>query len=444
VRDEVSLKLASLAPAFSSMNDRNKVNEVPPLTGQELSQAQSIRTSLDERITGASRELVRLREEQVRLGNAQNVYLAPSDIRPTINAQTCEGVYKNVADFVTACQTTFRAEYAVKFAPAHRTSFMNGYAPAFQTELANAREAGIQRDFAANYREAEGVARAAGLAVGKEEVYQARFAEARRSAYDTTIATEDQRVRGEAVDMVDELFAANGVAILTEEPRFKSTATHGVAPGNPITVEMLLKNAGMQATAEGAIKVRMIEASPLLVPTRTLAPLKSLPARKLVRTDADFGFKVSDQAAPGQKIRLVAEVTFPGHDYAASRVERIELEEALALNPSAGVDVSFDSTPEVSGFLGSIKTHDIDVTLSAKYRGLDKGYEVTLEEVDGRYADIRTAKDTTKVLAQGASEKTQLKYKLAKSSRGQTVKLKVVVRYSGRVLEERVLTLNPR
>jgi hypothetical protein len=207
---------------------------------------------------------------------------------------------------------------------------------------------------------------------------------------------------------------------------------------------MLLKNAGSQATGEGAIKVRIIEASPLLIPARTLAPLKSLPARKLVRTSADFGFKVADQAAPGQKVRLVAEVTYPGHDYTAARVERIEMEEMLGLNPTAGIDVSFNATPEVKGFLGSLKSHDIDVTLSAKYRGLDKGYEVTLEEVTTKYADIKTGKDTTKVLAQGSSEKAELTYKLAKTAIGKAVTLKVVVRYGGRVLEERLLNLNPR
>lgn len=446
VTDAVDMKLAALSRGtFVNASTRaNAANEIPALSGQELSQAQAIRTSLDERIGGAMKELARLRDEQTRLGNAQSVYLAPSDVRPVIDAKTCEGVYKAVPDFVVACQDTYRVEYNARFVPAHRTSFMTGYSAAFQTVVQNAREAGIQADYAANYREAEGVARAAGLAVGKEEVYQERFAASRRSAYDSTLAQEDQRVRGEAVEMVDELFAANGVAILTEAPRFKSADTFGVAPGNSVNVEMMLKNAGSQATGEGAIKVRIIEASPLLIPARTLAPLKSLPARKLVRTSADFGFKVADQAAPGQKVRLVAEVTYPGHDYTAARVERIEMEEMLGLNPTAGIDVSFNATPEVKGFLGSLKSHDISVNLTAKYRGLDKGYEVTLEEVNTKYADIKTGKDTTKVLAQGSSEKAELTYKLAKTAIGKAVTLKVVVRYGGRVLEERLLNLNPR
>jgi hypothetical protein len=258
------------------------------------------------------------------------------------------------------------------------------------------------------------------------------------------LTQEDQRVRGEAVEMVDELFAANGVAILTEAPRFKSPDTFGIAPGNSVNVEMLLKNAGSQATGEGAIKVRIIEASPLLIPARTLAPLKSLPARKLVRTSADFGFKVADQAAPGQKVRLVAEVTYPGHDYTAARVERIEMEEMLGLNPSAGIDVSFNATPDVKGFLGMLKSHDIGVNLTAKYRGLDKGYDVSVEEVGTKFAEIKDGSDTTKVLAQGSSEKAVLSYKLAKTAIGKAVTLKVVVRYGGRVLEERLLNLNPR
>ena len=275
-------------------------------------------------------------------------------------------------------------------------------------------------------------------------MYQARFAEARANAYSTTLATEDNRVKGEAVRMVDELFAANGVAVLTEEPVLTSKDRFGVSPGATVSLDMVLKNAGAISTSEGGIKVRIIEASPILVPARTIAPLKSLPARKIVKTAADFGFKIADQATPGQKARLVAEVTYPGHDYTAARTERIEVEEVIGLNPTAAIDISYDTTPETSGFLGVTKKHDVGINLTAQYRGLSKGYEVSIQEVGSSYVSLVDGDDTTKVLNQGQSEKVVLTYKLSKSSRGKDVTLKVVVRHDGKVLEERTLTVKPK
>lgn len=446
VRDEVVMKLAAVAK-FSDLSQKSQKSQraadIPVLTASEISQSQSIRTSLDERILAAGKELSRLREEQTRLSNAQSVYLAPADLKAPINAKSCEGVYKNVAEFIQACQDSFKADYSTNFLSNHRETFMANYTASFRGVIAREVEAGVQRDFAANYKEAEAVARTVGVAVGKEEVYQERFAAARASAYQSTLATEDARVNVEATRMVDELFAVNGVAMLTESPILASKDRFGVAPGAAVTLNMILKNAGAVSTAEGAIKVRIIEASPVLVPTRTIAPVRGLPARKIVKTNADFGFKIADGAMPGQKARLVAEITYPGHDYVAQRVERIEVEEVLGLNPSAAIDVSFDTTPTVSGFLGS-KKHDVGINLTAAYKGLSKGYEVSLEEVGTNFASFVDKDDVTKVLGQGQSEKLVLTYKLAKAARGKDVTLKVVVRYNGKVLEERTLNIKPQ
>ncbi|MBY0517676.1 MAG: hypothetical protein K2P81_12240 [Bacteriovoracaceae bacterium] len=448
IRDEVVLKLASIAKSLfgeeGQKNQKALLADIPVVSSQEMALSQSIQTSLDERITSAIKELARLRDEQTRLGNAQAVYLSPGNVVAPVESKNCDDVYKRVADFVAACQASFKSEYTDKYVAAHKSNFMSNYAQSFQSVIAREKEAVIQRDFAANYKEGEAVARAVGLAVGKQEVYQARFAEARTQAYQTTLASEDARVKTSATSMVDELFAANGVPVLSEDPRLSSKDRFGISPGAAVSMDVVLKNAGAQATAEGGVKVRILEISPILNSQRTLAPLKSLPARKLVRTQADFGLKVSDQAEPGQKVRVVAELTYPGNDYAASRVQKVEMQEVLGLNPSATVDVSFDANPTVSGFLGITKTHDVGVNLGALYKGLDKGYDVTLEEVGSNFVSFKDKDDTTKVLGQGQSEKAVLSYKLSKSARGKDVVLKVVVRYAGQVLEERTLNIKPQ
>ena len=364
-------------------------------------------------------------------------------MKAPITASTCEGVYKNVKDLITACQDSFKMAYDAKFVAVHRTDFMAGYTAAFNNVISREREAVIQRDFAANYAEGESVARAVGLAVGKEEVYQARFAESRASSYQRTLPVEDGRVRSEAVTMVDQLFAANGVAMMTEAPKFVSSDRYGITPGATLSLAMVLKNSGMQATAEGGVKVRIIQTSSTLQSTRTVAPLKALPARKIIKTNADFGFKVADTASPGERVRLTAEVIYPGHDYASSRTEKIEIEEMVGVSPAATMNVDYSAEPQVAR-LGFSLTINMGVTLTAKYRGLDKGYNVSLEEVGSNYVNFTDGSDDTKVLGQGQSEKVVLAYKISKSARGKEVKMKLVVRYGNIVVEEQNISLKPR
>lgn len=447
VRDEVAVKLAAAMGYFSSEAEEKsneKQTTIPALTAAELAQSRSINTSLDQRIENAIKEIARLREEQGRISVAANVYLAPTNVNAPIDAKTCEGVYKNVKDLVSACQDSFKIAYNAKFVAVHRTDFMAGYTAAFNNVVSREREAVIQRDFSANYAEGEAVARAVGLAVGKEEVYQARFAESRASSYQRTLPVEDSRVRSEAVTMVDQLFAANGVAMMTEAPKFVSSDRYGITPGATLSVAMVLKNSGMQATAEGGVKVRIIQTSSTLQSTRSVAPLKSLPARKIVKTNADFGFKVADSASPGERVRLTAEIIYPGHDYVASRTERIEIEEMVGVSPEAKAELDYTAEPQVANAFGILRTLNLSVNLTAKYRGLDKGYNVTLEEVGTNFVNFSKSKDDTKVLGQGQSEKVIMAYKIQKSARGKEVKLKLVVRYGNIVVEEQNITLKPR
>lgn len=447
VRDEVAVKLAA-AMAYFSSDEEEKSNEkqatIPTLTAAELAQSRALKTSLDQRIESAIKEIARLREEQGRISVAANVYLAPTEIKAPIDAKTCEGVYKNVKDLVDACESSFKMAYDAKFMAVHRTEFMAGYTVAFNNVISREREAVIQRDFAANYAEGEAVARAVGLAIGKEEVYQARFAESRASSYQRNLPIEDNRVRSEAVTMVDQLFAANGVAMMTEEPKFVSSDRYGITPGSSLTVAMVLKNSGMRATPEGGVKIRILEISSTLQSSRTVAPLKALPARKIVKTNADFGFKVADTATPGERVRLKAEIIYPGHDYVSSRTEKIEIEEMVGVSPEAKADVEVTAEPQVANAFGFLRTLNLSVNLTAKYRGLDKGYNVTLEEVGSNFVSFSKSKGDTKVLGQGQSEKVIMAYKIQKTARGKEVKMKLVVRYGNTVVEEQIITVKPR
>ncbi|MFP5458107.1 MAG: hypothetical protein ACLGG7_05180, partial [Bacteriovoracia bacterium] len=210
VSDEVTVKVAGLAKLRHEKSSL-KQSTIPALSGKELALSLSTVTPLDARIEAAIKELVRIREEQGRLSVAGNVYLAPTSVAIPVDGKTCDGVYKNVADFIAACQASYKTSFEAKFKTLHKSEFMAGYNTAFTAVIQRERESVIQRDFAIKYQEGETVARAVGLAMGKEEVYLERFAEARESSYKRVLAQEDRRVSDEAVSLIDQLFASSAV-----------------------------------------------------------------------------------------------------------------------------------------------------------------------------------------------------------------------------------------
>ncbi|MCE3014148.1 MAG: hypothetical protein LW878_13900, partial [Proteobacteria bacterium] len=389
--------------------------------------------------------IARLKVDQERLAVAGNVYLAPTNLNIRIDAQACAAVYKNVADFVKACQDAYRADYSREFLVTHKEEFLKAYGSAFAGVTQAARDQVIARDYANNLNEADAVARAAGLAVGRAEVFQERFASARAQSYQASLATEESRVQSEAIRSVDELFAANGIAKLQEEPTLKTGSIYGVAPGVDLKLDLLFKNAGAQATRDGEVKVRLIEVSSNLLNTRQVSPVKALAARKLVRTDGDFGLKVRDEAPAGSRVRIVAEVMYPGHEFNAQRTEKIEINEVLGVNPAATVALDYSTTPKpTTGLFSRVAIHTVAVNLTAKHEGMSKGYDVKMEEIGTSFASYNEQSATTSRVARGQTAKAELKYKLAKAASGKELKFKVTVSYEGKPVSEEIMTINVR
>jgi len=348
-----------------------------------------------------------------------------------------------VADFVKACQDAYRSDYTREYLVTHKEEFLKSYGSAFTGVTQGARDQIINRDFNNNLREAEAVARAAGLSVGREEVFQERFASARVQAYQSSLVTEELRVQSEAIRSVDELFAANGIAKLQEEATLKTDSIYGVASGVDLKLDLLFKNAGAQATREAEVKVRLIEVSSNLLNTRQISPVKALAARKLVRTDGDFGLKVRDDAPAGSRVRIVAEVMYPGHEFNAQRTEKIEISEVLGVNPAAIVALEYGKTPSpTTGLFNRIAIHTVGVNLTAKHEGMSKGYDVKMEEVGSSFASYNTQSASSSRVARGQSAKVELKYKLDKAAKGKEVKFKVTVTYEGKPVSEELMSIN--
>jgi hypothetical protein len=154
--------------------------------------------------------------------------------------------------------------------------------------------------------------------------------------------------------------------------------------------------------------------------------------------------KISDSAVPGSKIVISGEISHPGNHYRASRVEAFSLESIVSINPAVETSLDYDNTPKTAGFLGGVKSHDIDFTLAPKYEGVEEAYEVSIEELGSSYVSFEATKVTTGRLARGVGKKVNFGYRLAKSAKGKTINLKITVKNGSTVVKVSDFQIKPQ
>ncbi|MFP5386666.1 MAG: hypothetical protein ACLGHN_11335 [Bacteriovoracia bacterium] len=419
---------------------RELETSIPELSQSEIEEAQRIVTSLDALIAQSEVEIEEILKLRRNLSQAQNVYSTPGS-GPNANKVDCSEVYKGVKDFVEACKGAYVMKYQGLYNQAHSEAFRKEYPAAFKGQISRVFEADLSRLYPGYFNEALGVAKKAGEAAGKNEIYQQSFNRAENVAYGGSLPGETSRVETEAVNLVQEHLNQNAALTLKGSAKLSTASIYGIAPGAETELKMLIKNIGSEASTGNSL-VRITELSGNLSPERREAPLTQVAAR----SHADLtvmNIKVNDAAVPGTKAVIAGEIIHPGNHYRSSRVESFRIETVLGVNPAIESSFVLDRTPKVSGLFGILKKHNIDLKIMPKHSGVDLGYEVSLEEVGTDYVQIVSAPSKTEVLDRGVQKQLRFTYKLSKSARGQMVKLKITVKNDGKIVSEEAIEIKP-
>ena len=431
VEDEVSIKMNH---AFKMTDEVNTIasakmilrNDIPELTQEEIDASSRILSSLDALIEQALIESNQAVSVRARLADAAGVYITPGAGENASNPN-CSGVYKNVKDFIDACKTSYGARYQGLYASAHQDSFVKEYGKTFADQIIKTFDAELARLYPGNLKEATSVGNAVGVAAGKKEIYSQSFARSENASYSANISIEEARVDSEATAMVGAYLNASSALTLKAEPKLKGEASYGISPGAEVELKMLLKNIGAKVANTSVL--RITSSSPnLVIANRDNAVPEVAP--KSISDLSVMKLKVNDNAIPGSKVVIAGELVHAGNDYRASRVENFRVEAVVAVNPSVENVVEFDSTPKVST-LGFVKKHDIGLTVTPKFEGVDQGYEISIEEVGSTYARFTNTKANTERLARGISKKMVFEYKLDKAARGKTINFKISIKNAG-------------
>lgn len=429
LKDSVSTK-ASMSAVVRS--------DIPELTQNEIDAARRILSSLDAKIEQSQIEIDQVLNLRGRLSDARGVYTAPGT-GENANSANCTGVYKNVKEFMEACKASYVARYQGLYAAAYQTSFFSEYDKAFSEQIEKTFEAELARLYPGYLKEATAIGKDVGVSAGKKEIYQQSFARAEAASYSANIAVEDARVQNEAVTMIDTYLSNSPAMTLKGQAKIQTNGEYGIAPGAEIDLMMLLKNIGSKVANNSVLKIT--QSSNVVIPANNGGVPAIAPGSQAELSVMKL--KVSDSAVPGSKVVIAGELVHSANQYQSARVETFRVESVIKVNPSIDNNVAYDVTPKVAN-LGFTKKHDIDVTLSPKFEGVEVGYEVSIEEVGSRYARFTNTKANTERLNRGAAKKVTFEYKLDKSAKGKTVNFKVTVKNDGSVIKTVDLQIKPQ
>lgn len=413
---------------------------IPDLSQNEINEASRIVSSLDALIAQSEIEIEEILKLRTQLSDARNVYSAPG-AGQNANTANCSDVYKNVKDFVDACKGSYVIRYQNLYNSSHAEAFKRDYGVTFKAQIDSTFAAELNRLYPGYLKEASTVGREVGISSGKKEIYQQSFNRSENASYGGALPGEMARVETEAVNLVQEHLNGNAALTLKGSAKLSTGSIYGIAPGIDADLKMLIKNVGSQASLGNSI-VKVTEISSNLAADRREAPLTTVAANS--HSDLSvLKLKVNDAAVPGSKVVIAGEIVHPGNHYRSSRVESFRIETVLAINPSVTSAPDFDSTPDIAGIFGT-KKHDLDLTITPKFSGVDQGYEVTMEEVGSTFVEITARPAKTEVLARGIQKKVRFTYKLQKAAKGKTVTLRVTVKNAGKLVSQQDLQVIPK
>lgn len=418
---------------------REALNNIPDLSSAELAESAKIVSSLDALIAQSDLEIKEVLELRKKLSDARAVYSAPA-AGENQNNVNCSAVYKGVRDFIEACKGSYVIRYQSLYNSAHSDTFNKEYGPAFRAQLDSVFESELSRLYPTYLAQATKIGNDVGVSTGKREIYQQTFNRAENIAYGGTLPNEVARVETEAVNLVQEHLNQNAALTLKGNAKLSTANIFGISPGADVDLKMMIKNIGSKDSSGNSL-VRITEISSNISAERRDAPLAAVAAN----SHADLSvikLKVNEASLPGSKVVLAGEVVHPGNHYRANRTESFRIETVLAVNPAIDSSVEFDSTPKVSSLFGT-KKHDIDLKIKPKYAGVDRGYELVLEEVGSNFVEITSRPAATEVLGRGVEKKVSFTYKLQKASRGKTVTMKLTVKNDGKIVSEQTIQVKP-
>lgn len=409
--------------------------DVQPLSPNEISRSQELRTSLDASINNGRQDVKNLEAKALALNDANTAFQKPTKI--PYGAVNCSQVYKNLAVFKAACDSSYKETFASSFTSGAKRGFLTTYSQNYTSILneiqVSQREATYPTELASSFK----IARGEGLSKGKIDIFDQTYATTYRSSYDFELPRAKDKAKTDASEELKK-FVATKAALTISETSLSASDFRG---GEEVQVQAEIKNISSVAyNGPVLFRITQIENAEILQGevTSNSAPglsITELPSLKV---------KILSTARAGQKVVVRGVVDLPGDLYKNQRQERFELTQVLSANPSNNTELEFDKSPSIKGLFSTNK-HTFSAKITANVEDIQQGFEVTLKAVGANASQIQQKETSAKTgeLKLNKEKVVKFTYTFPKSAKGKVVQLEMTVSYAGKVLKKELIELAP-
>lgn len=412
-------------------------SSVGPLSQSEINTSLELTTGLDTSIETYKRNYKQIQNKFQSLSEAQNVYEDVAVI--PYQEFSCSSVYKNVSDFIKACEESYHSSFKSQYEETHYSNFSMQYKASYSQKVESTRNDLIDQMYSDAYASFYPIAKDSGVADGKKAIYAETFSTARATSYEMELPSADQNALNTAKVEVTNWINDNATLTL----KGSSVQSSTFRAGDIANVDLSVKNLSPKDLTS-PVRVIITSAKNAVLSQREF----SLKSAAGFRTSLfkDVKFQIHPDAKSNDQIEVKGRVILSGGKYNAQRVETFSASALASLNPSVNSELKYLKFPKVlTTFRRRIIIHKLEATLSPRIESVKSGYSVSIKALPGseEYIKFKNTKGSTNTLRFGESSKLKFKYTFRKKSRGKTIKVQMDYTYKGRVVKSEVIVLKP-
>lgn len=436
-KQPVQLKAMKVKMVFAELvsNDAEGLLGLEPLTPEELQNSEALKTPLDQAIEGHKKAVGEIKLKASRIARPDVSYVTPTSI--PLGTVTCTQVYKGLAVFKSACETSYKEVFTGSFLAAAKNVFFTGYTSQFQGHFEEANIKKREAAFQGEFNTAHKVADAEGERVGRAENYQRSFAQQYERTYAEVLPQAKEKSKGDAQRELTTFLSQNPLLTLSES-KLQASDFRG---SELVSVDGLVKNVGQKSFSGAAlIRVTSVENAEIVEGEKIL---QTAAAQTLTATPS-LKVKILPTAKAGQVLVVKGVIELPGDLFKPQRKESFELRQTLSANPANTLVNEYDATPSIKGVFNRY-IHSFKSKITPSVEDIKDGYALTLSAVgeNASLIEIREKAFTTGALIVNATKEGKFTYVFKDAAKNKVVQVKVDVSYLGKVIKSEVIELRP-
>lgn len=407
-----------------------------------------VESAIDKVIAQTESEIEYFETPKVAMSEANLVYESPSFIPVDSKRLDCSSVYKNVRDFIAACENGFGDGFKTSFAASHRDIFFAEYSGLFKLEKEDAYTKSFSTREKEGFDEAYAVVFKEAKARGGKVAYANGYDNGDSDGYSENIKSEKEKAFAQGQADTQDFFAHNAVIRVDNSKAISvdlEKSEKGFEQGASFDVNLGLVNFGKASSGEKDTIVSVVASSSNVIFDTNVKKLSGLSARAKVNVTDVFKVKIKDSAMPGSPIKFDLKVTSP-NEIGENVTKIVSFSEKVTVNPEVKSDLKYGK--EVNSykrrwFKKVWLTHDVKMVLEGLRANVPGDYKVTAEILEGS-KHVTLENSEVKITSPGAKgQKSEgiIKYKFKKDTdaKDETLSFKLTLSYDGEVLKTEVI-----